>query len=288
MPELPEVEIVRRGVDEHVVRTNVTSVQVRRRDVILGVDSRSPREVQRALLRSDVVERTDRRGKYLALIGRSGRAVIVHLGMTGSLRVLAQPPDPDERHVHVVWKLSREGETKYLAFRDPRRFGFIRACASVDELEHLLEHLGPDALSISAAQLRAAFHGRKAPVKAALLNQRLLAGVGNIYADEALHRARIHPALPCGQLQAEELTQLAAAIRQVLRMSLDRGGSSIRDYRNPSGRPGRFQQRHRVYGRGGKSCPGCRGVLEMARIAQRTTTFCPQCQPIRGSRYLMK
>jgi formamidopyrimidine-DNA glycosylase len=278
MPELPEVEIVRRGVNDQVTGMRVTGVSVRRRDVIFGVDSPSARVLEHALLRSDVIDRTERTGKYLAIIGRTGRAVIVHLGMTGSLRVLAQPPAGDERHVHVVWKLSRRGETKFLLFRDPRRFGFIEACASMEKLERSLEHLGPDALNISASQLRAALHGRRSPVKAALLNQRLLAGVGNIYADEALHIARIYPARPCEHLGSDDFARLAAAIRKVLRMSLERGGSSIRDYRSSTGHRGGFQRRHQVYGRGGKPCLGCNTVLRVTRVAQRTTVFCPQCQ----------
>ncbi len=292
MPELPEVERVRASLEPGLVGRTVVSVAVDRRDVVVGpgdppagfsrqrgAGARRPVRLDPAwLLRGERVAGVLRRGKQLAIVS-DARAVVVHLGMTGQLRLITDGggagPTP-AGHVHVRWTLDNGSR---VLFRDPRRFGGVWALTSRAELEDRWSELGPDAIGISSTELKAAFTGVRASLKAAMLDQRRLAGLGNIYADEAAFAARLHPARPAGSLTDAELRRLAAAIRQTLARALAAGGSTLRDYADAEGRPGSAQLRHKVYGRAGRSCRRCRGVLTSATLAQRTTVWCPECQP---------
>lgn len=183
-------------------------------------------------------------------------------------------------HVHVEWAFD---DGSRLIFRDPRRFGGLWCFASLEELRATRWHaLGPDALTITAKQLRGALSSSARVVKAALLDQHALAGVGNIYADEALHRAGLHPLRVCASITDEGWRALGVAIRAVLREAVVSGGSTLRDYRTATGEAGGFQARHRVYGRAGEACRRCRGVIERLTVAQRSTHMCPVCQPLNG------
>ncbi len=272
MPELPEVEHLRRSLEPCLLGRRVLAVTLSRADTADTHDHRPPSPDD--LLLHQHVRGTRRHGKQLAILGDLG-LLRFGLGMTGSLLVLRDSPLPP--HAHVTWSLD-DGST--LAFVDPRRFGSLTTHPDAASLDHHWRtSLGPDALSIRAAALHTGLADRRAPVKALLLDQRLLAGVGNIYADEALFLARLHPSRPGVSLTPSDTNRLARAIRSILRTAIARGGSSIRSYRDALGLEGSNQHFLRIYAHGGEPCPSCRSTLISARIAQRTTTWCPACQP---------
>ena len=277
MPELPEVESVRRGVERAALGWRISAVDVRRKDIVEDAP-RGRADLEQALLLGAVLDRTERRGKQLVIVARDGRALRVHLGMTGSLSVERSRTGPLRPHTHVVWTLERGKHTAEMMFVDPRRFGSLRPLADVSKLADLWRDLGPDALTITGVQLAEAFEARSIAIKPALLNQHLVAGVGNIYADESLFDARIHPRRPAGSLTRSECENLASSIRRILCSAVERGGSTIRDYRNAEGGSGSFQHSHNVYGKGGRPCPRCGMPLRSIVLAQRTTVFCPRCQ----------
>ncbi|MEX0876110.1 MAG: bifunctional DNA-formamidopyrimidine glycosylase/DNA-(apurinic or apyrimidinic site) lyase [Phycisphaerales bacterium] len=283
MPELPEVETVRRGLLPIVGRT-ITDCDVRRRDVVRDRASGNPNPRRgpidpRSLLVGSRITEIARKGKQLALIGtdRDGRArcVVVQLGMSGRVLLTDEPRIVPATHVHVVWKLDTGGR---VAFRDARRFGGVVLHGPRESLQRAWSELGPDGLEIRAAELGAGLSGTTRSVKAALLDQKLIAGVGNIYADEALFEAGIHPRTRGCDLDHHQVRGLAGAIRAVLARAVDARGSTLRDYRDASDRSGSAQLLHRVYGRAGKACIVCGGAIESASLAQRTTCWCPVCQ----------
>ena len=295
MPELPEVETVRRTLAPFVVGRRVASVRVRRRDVIAcpedppGGFARAKRSVQPTpkrvpgpwLLAGDVVERLDRRGKQLALIGTSGRVVVVHLGMSGRIATaMAGGRFPTETwgntHDHVEWRLETGGR---FVFRDPRRFGGLKLSPNTQHLmaSHWAD-LGPDALETTGEMLASRAGASQRAVKAALLDQRVLAGVGNSYADEACFKAGVLPNRPTADVTPDEWSNIAHALRSVLASAIEAGGSTLRDHTDAAGNPGAYRSSHRVYGRGGLSCLTCGDVIHQATLAGRTTCWCPSCQ----------
>ena len=288
MPELPEVENVRRSLAPILLNARITGVRVLRRGFARRGGSARPAG-PRALLDGARVRAVERHGKQLAILSDDGRAIAIHLGMTGQL--LWTPgrvgvgPGARADHVHVSWLVESPASTGELRFRDPRRFGGVWTFPSFDALRRSRwSTLGPDALAITPGGLLDAARNSRRAIKALLLDQAVLAGVGNIYADEALFRARVAPHRRADSLLHQEYTDLAAAIRAVLTASIAAGGSTLRDYRDVSGSPGRFQHVHRVYARGGQPCVTCGGVLRRALVAQRTTVWCPSCQrrPLRS------
>lgn len=274
MPELPEVESTRRSLVP-LIGGRVISVELHRSDIVEGV--RTPA----ALLAGSSILALHRRGKQLAIEGTGG-VVLVHLGMTGQLELSAADTQPaHDRHTHAVWSLklaTPSGSSGVLWFRDPRRFGGLWTFASMNDVHSRWAALGPDALTISGEELARAIAGSKRAIKAALLDQSMLAGVGNIYADEALFRVGIRPGRLAARITREHSERLAAAIRDVLGESIQSGGSTLRDYRDAAGQAGSFQSRHRVYGRGGEACLTCGTRLTQTTIAQRTTVYCRNCQ----------
>jgi formamidopyrimidine-DNA glycosylase len=286
MPELPEVERVRLSLLPHLVNARIARAVLHRADICESFEA-TPEGVARKttrtedLLAGDTVRELRRLGKQLAIIGRSGRVVCVHLGMSGQL--LWKKPGDEVRggHVHAEWRLdNRQGrELGRLLFRDPRRFGGIWTFSSVQSLEQARwSQLGPDALHVSAEQLRRGLEGSRRAVKAALLDQGIVAGVGNIYADEALFLSGIRPTRLASRLKPPESTRLAGAIREVLQRSIETGGSTLRDYVDADGKRGTAQDTHAVYGRGGQACIRCGRKLRQAKVAQRTTVWCAHCQ----------
>ncbi|MEM8738470.1 MAG: bifunctional DNA-formamidopyrimidine glycosylase/DNA-(apurinic or apyrimidinic site) lyase [Planctomycetota bacterium] len=289
MPELPEVETVRRTLEARVVGRRVVNVWVERADVVRGDTA--------GLLRGERVERVTRRGKQLAMIGDVGGCLCVHLGMSGSLRLGkgdtgTEVPEPRGRagevpgripggipggdHVHVVWGLEGGDEVR---FRDPRRFGGVWMFGSEAELhERRWDKLGPDGLSITPGQLHAGLSRTRRALKAALLDQHLVAGLGNIYADELLFAVRIHPLRRADSVSPDEARRLVRTARRLLDRAIKAGGSTLRDYTDAYGQAGGFQTRHRVYGRAHQPCPRCRIPLDTLVVAGRTTTACPTCQ----------
>jgi formamidopyrimidine-DNA glycosylase len=281
MPELPEVESLRRTLEPRLLGRKLLSVRVHRRDVITG--SSAPA----ALLARDTIVSMTRRGKQLAVHGQSGRCLIVHLGMTGQVLITSAIEAPRLSHIHVAWSLdtpSSSGGDQLVVFRDPRRFGGIWTLPSPTALEERWTDLGPDALTITAESLRAGLRSSRRAIKAALLDQRVLAGVGNIYADEALFAAGIAPGTSAHRVTPSELHRLAAALRRTLQASITAGGSTLRDFVDAQGNPGDYRKSHLVYGRAKQPCVRCGTVLRTRLLAQRTTVWCPSCQSHRRGR----
>jgi formamidopyrimidine-DNA glycosylase len=272
MPELPEVETVRRRLEPNLVGRGFDRVEIADARLTRPFD---PVEVA-AELQGERVKALDRRGKYLIVRFESGRALLIHLRMTGSL-LHAAVGAADDPHRRASIELDDGSQVFY---RDVRRFG-TWLLAEPDEVEpYLAERLGDEPLEarFTTQRLAEALAGRRAPVKAAILDQRRLAGVGNIYADEALWRARIHPSRPAGELDAGELRALHRGIRAALNAGLERQGATLRDYRTPDGGSGRMQHEFKVYGREGEPCDRCGHPIEKIRAAGRGTWFCPSCQ----------
>jgi len=231
--------------------------------------------LRRELLVGDRVATLRRLGKQLAIIGESGRVLCIHLGMTGQVVVLPRG-SAIGAHAHVVWYV---GDGSVMVFRDARRFGGVWTYAHEKALREMRwSRLGPDALGVRADELRIALRRSSRSIKSALLDQHVIAGVGNIYADEALFDAHVRPVRRCATLRIGEFERIAECVRATLARAVVRGGSSIRDYVDADGRSGRRQLDHAVYGRGGQLCRKCGKPLESALVAQRTTVWCGRCQ----------
>jgi formamidopyrimidine-DNA glycosylase len=286
VPELPEIEHLRRTLEPVLVGASVTRVRLLRADVLrarlAGTGGRLW-AAARSLLGGARIEVLSRHGKELAVVAHDGRVLCIHLGMSGQLRfVPAGSPLPRRDHVHCQWLVHSPAGAGRLVFRDPRRFGGLWGYATVGALRReRWARLGPDALDVAPAVIRQALARTRRPVKAALLDQRLIAGVGNIYADEALFAAGVHPLTPACRLDPAASRRLAAALRAILRRAIRWGGSSLRDYVDATGGPGRFAARHKVYGRASLPCVRCGSTLEGRQVGQRTTVFCPGCQGTR-------
>ena len=281
MPELPEVESVRRQL--------APRLEGRRFDSVAISDARLTRPVEPLVvsveLEGERVAALERRGKYLIVRFESGRGLLIHLRMTGSLRHGEGGSLPDDPYRRAVVRLDDGSD---VAFRDVRRFG-TWLLLEPDELEPYLDaRVGPEPLldSFRARDLAERLANRKAPVKAAILDQRTVAGVGNIYADEALWRARIHPLTPAASLEPEQVRALHRSIRRALQQGIARQGSTLRDYALPDGGSGSMQDEFKVYGRGGEPCERCGTPIDKTRAAGRGTWYCPNCQrlPVAGAR----
>jgi len=292
MPELPEVETVRRGLEPYLTGARVDRVTLKRKDL------RTPfPEGFAEALEGATIESTGRRAKYLLFRLSTGRTWLSHLGMTGTWRFedfkFKEPsryyePTEDRKHDHLVVELTHptHGAMK-LIYNDARRFGFMDLFGEESESPYLAG-LGPEPLSnaFNAAEMAERFRGKKAPMKAALLDQRVVAGLGNIYVSEALWRAHIRPELPAGKLvlksgaPSKRLEDLADGVRKVLNEAIEAGGSTLKDFRNAAGDSGYFQHNFAVYDREGEPCPtpGCKGVIQRIVQSGRSTFFCPVCQ----------
>jgi formamidopyrimidine-DNA glycosylase len=278
MPELPEVETTRRGLAPHLEGRSVATVTLRRPDLRWPI----PDEV-RELLPGQRIDAVRRRAKYLLLDTAAGSALL-HLGMSGSLRMLpASTPVTPHDHVDLLLQGGRGGGDRInatvLRFNDPRRFGCLLWQAP-GTTHALLQALGPEPLSdaFDGNYLFARSRGRKAPVKTFLMDQQVVVGVGNIYAAEALFAAGISPLRAAGQVSLDRYRLLADAVRGILAAAIERGGTTLRDFISPDGVPGYFEQELSAYGRGGEPCARCGRPLKQASIGQRTTTWCTRCQ----------
>lgn len=274
MPELPEVETTRRGLLPRLSGRRIQSALVRDRRLRWPV----PDDLE-ARLAGSTISSLDRRGKYLLVGVRKQRFdsyLMIHLGMTGTLRVVAAS-SPAGKHDHIDVLL---GDGQLLRYGDPRRFG-CWLWAGADWAAHpLLASLGPEPFddAFDASYLFAVTRGRKTSIKSLIMNAHIVTGVGNIYANEALFRAGIHPQASAGRLSRMRLSDLVRHIREVLAEAIEAGGSSIRDYVQSDGASGWFQLRYAVYGRTGESCRACGSTIRLSRDAQRATFFCPTCQ----------
>ena len=277
MPELPEVETVRRRLEPALVGRRFVDVEIRDPRLVRPLE---PAEVA-AELAGERVAALDRRGKYLIVRFESGRSLLIHLRMTGSFRHAPRDSPDGDPHTRAVVRLEDGSDVVY---RDVRRFGTWLLLEPLELDPYLAERLGAEPLerTFTSKRLAAALAGRRAPLKAALLDQRTLAGLGNIYVDEALWRARLHPLLPAGEVTDEaHLRALTRAIKDALRAGIARQGATLRDYAQPDGSRGRMQTEFKVYGRDGEPCDRCGTPIEKIRVAGRGTWFCPVCQPRR-------
>jgi formamidopyrimidine-DNA glycosylase len=286
MPELPEVETVRRGLEPCLAGVRLTLVEARRPDLRFPLP---PQFVRR--LTGARVERLERRGKYILAPLDSGETLIVHLGMTGRFVVengvlhhrpgaFARAVAADPRHGHIVFFTDRGAR---ITFFDPRRFGFMDLVGSPSLGGYpALAAMGPEPLGpdFDARHLARVFAGRRQGVKTLLLDQKVVAGLGNIYACEALHRARLSPLAAAGAVSERRLARLVGAVREVLEAAIAQGGSTLRDFADATGALGYFQHSFRAYGREDEPCPtpGCRGRIVRIAQAGRSTFYCRRCQ----------
>jgi formamidopyrimidine-DNA glycosylase len=272
VPELPEVETVRRRLAPVLEGRVFERVEITDPRLTRPLD---PLEVA-GELEGERVAVVDRRGKYLIVRFESGRALLVHLRMTGSFLHSANGL-ADDAHRRAVVRLDDGSD---VAYRDVRRFGTWLLLEPEEVEAYVDERVGrePLAEAYRAKHLAEKLNGRRAPVKAAILDQRTVAGVGNIYADEALWRARIHPLTPAAALGPEEVKALYRGVRESLRAGIRRQGSTLRDYRLPNGEEGGAQHEFKVYGRGGEPCERCGTPIDKIRVAGRGTWYCPTCQ----------
>ncbi len=277
MPELPEVESVRTQLEPALVGRRFEHVTIDDPRLVRPYD---PAEVA-AELQGERVAAVERRGKYLIVRFESGRVLLIHLRMTGSLLRAPGGSLPDDSHRRAVVKLDDGSD---VAYRDVRRFGTWLLLEPGEAEPYLAARVGDEPLDalFTAARLGERLAGRRTSLKAALLDQRTLAGMGNIYADEALWRARLNPLRPAAGLDRAELRRLHCGIRAALEQGLARQGSTLRDYRLPDGGGGSMQDEFRVYGRDGEPCRRCRTTITKTRVGGRGTWFCPRCQPFEG------
>jgi formamidopyrimidine-DNA glycosylase len=275
VPELPEVETIRSGLEpvlagRRLERVTILDPRLTRPD---------PPEMVAAALEGERVASVRRRGKYLVFTFESGRHLLVHLRMTGSFRYDAGGARPDDPYRRAVVRLDDGSD---VAYRDVRRFGTWLLLEPGELDDYLNERIGEEPLEsgFTTRKLAQALQGRRAPVKAALLDQRAVAGLGNIYADEALWYARVHPRRPAGEIAPEEVEALRRGIRRALRTGIARQGATLRDYRDPNGATGKMQEAFRVYGRAEEPCRRCGTPIAKTRVVGRSTWFCPACQQI--------
>jgi formamidopyrimidine-DNA glycosylase len=273
MPELPEVETIRLALEPHLLGRRLERVEINDPRLVRPFE---PTAVA-AELEGERIAAIERRGKYLIVRFESGRALLIHLRMTGSLRHAAPGSLQEDPYRRAVVRLDDGSD---VAYRDVRRFGTWHLLEPDEVDPYLAQRLGREPLerTFTARHLGERLSGRRAPVKAALLDQRNVAGLGNIYVDEALWRARIHPLRPAGTVGTDELGPLTRAIKDALKTGIARQGASLRDYSTPDGRRGRMQERFRVYGREGEPCTRCGTPIEKIRAGGRGTWYCPSCQ----------
>jgi len=293
LPELPEVETVRMGLLPVVEGHRITHAVARRGDLRVPF----PNDFA-GRLTGRTVRTLRRRAKYILADLDSGETLVIHLGMSGRMTVYAGAAkkklgnyvhdfDPDDgdaadigngKHDHVVFDTDAPAR---IVFNDHRRFGLMLLIETAELDEHkLFKDLGVEPLSagLDAAHLAAALKGKKTPIKSALLDQRVIAGLGNIYVCEALYRARISPKRLAAKVKPAEIAALVTAIKAVLREAVKAGGSSLRDHKQVTGELGYFQKTFAVYGREGEPCPGCKGTVKRIVQAGRSTFYCPKCQ----------
>lgn len=270
MPELPEVETTVRGVDPHVSGHTVTALEVRNPSLRWPV----PADLASTLVGHKVLD-VSRRAKYLLFRFSHGH-MLVHLGMSGSLRMV-EPSTPLKTHDHLIFSLSNGMQMRY---HDPRRFGCVLWCDTAVDEHELIAHLGPEPLSddFDAAYLYRLSRGRKLASKLFIMDSKVVVGVGNIYANEALFAAAIDPNKPAGKLSKPACERIVAEIKKVLAAAIAQGGTTLRDFVNSDGQPGYFKQTLAVYGRGGEPCVACGQALKEIRLGQRSTVYCRRCQ----------
>ncbi|MBN67190.1 MAG: DNA-formamidopyrimidine glycosylase [Rickettsiales bacterium] len=273
MPELPEVETVRRGLAPVMEQQRIVSVQLNRPDLRIPLPEHMAETLEGSRIRT-----IGRRAKYLLFHLDNGQVLLAHLGMSGRMLLMPKADYSAHKHDHVLWDL--ENGIRFV-FQDPRRFGLMTLCDEAALDAHtLLAHLGPEPLGnhFNADYLRERLASKKVAIKPALMDQQIVVGVGNIYASEALFLAGVHPSRPANKVK-KELDALVEAIQKVLQSAIDSGGSTLRDYVRSSGEMGYFQHCFAVYGRQGEPCQRCGNPIEKYTQIGRSTFFCGVCQP---------
>lgn len=277
MPELPEVEAVKRGLDQSIVSKRVTAIEVMWSKIIRHDDI----EAFKQSLIGQVCQRIDRRGKFL-LIYFDTHVLLSHLRMEGKY-FLCDKEQPVHKHTHVILELDKQEELRY---HDVRKFGRMELLEIGQEFQHpSLAKLGPEPTpaTFSPHVIKEYLSGRTTAIKNILLDQRMVAGIGNIYADEILFDAYIHPEMSAAEITDEEIQQLYYSIISIMQAAIKAGGSTIRSYANMFGEAGHYQAYHQVYGKDGESCSRCGTIIEKTKVGGRGTHFCPNCQRKRGT-----
>ena len=278
MPELPEVETVRQALAPVLTQNYVTAAFVGRDDLRWPL----PKNLAGQLVGRQFTN-VDRRGKYVLMHLDQQDILLLHLGMSGSIRIYDTPPSLG-KHDHIMLTMAASptaAPRHYIVLNDPRRFGWVDLFSATHQDHHkLLRHMGPEPLgnAFSAAHLQTVFAGRQGPVKNALLNQQLIAGIGNIYASEALFHAGVSPRRKAATIVGQRAARLATAIIKTLRAAIEDGGTSLRDHVQPGGEIGYFVQRLAVYGRDGRACRACTTPIKMIVQSGRSSFYCPRCQ----------
>ncbi len=275
MPELPEVEVICRGLQPHLLDRTILDIRCSGKKLRSQVECQ---ELKDELCDGKIVSLT-RRAKYLVLKMDKGSGLIIHLGMTGNLGIFP-PGSPQKPHDHVCWRLDNNTELRY---NDARRFGSVRLLSAKNgraEERCFFSAIGPEPLSraCSTAYLMQRATRRKQAIKTFLMDSHVVAGIGNIYANETLFRARIHPQQPASSLSAKQWKRVLIVLRKTLNHAIDCGGSTISDFVNASGEGGYFQMNFRIYGKAGEPCSSCNTLIEKIQLSGRASFFCPRCQ----------
>jgi formamidopyrimidine-DNA glycosylase len=274
MPELPEVETTMRGIAPHILQQKITSVVIRHFYLRWPI----PKNLA-SILEKQIVLDVTRRGKYLLLATAKG-TLIIHLGMSGCLRVMAAPIFTSNKHDHVDICFANK---ICLRLTDPRRFGALLWTDQAVSLHPLIKNLGiePLAKEFTGKYLFERAQGRKVAIKTFIMDSKVIVGVGNIYAAESLFASGIHPLAATGNLNLAQCKKLVTAIKKILLMAIAQGGTTLKDFFNSSGKPGYFKAKLKVYGRGGLPCVKCASLLSELRLASRHTVYCSACQPLK-------
>jgi len=270
LPELPEVETTKRGITPHIHKQHVSKIVLRRKSLRWPITPSLTKE-----LTGQQIDSINRRGKYLLLTTAKG-TLLIHLGMSGSLRIVDQACAPGKHdHVDIVFSNNR-----VLRYNDPRRFGCILWHRGSVSDHQLLKSLGPEPLGdeFDSSYLFAKSRNKSSAVKTFIMDSKIVVGVGNIYANEALFMAGINPGRAAGKISSARYANLVECIRQVLTKAIDVGGTTLRDFTDSNGDPGYFSQSLQVYGRKGEACNNCGKTLKEIRLGQRSTVYCPACQ----------
>ncbi|KPK99466.1 MAG: hypothetical protein AMJ91_07765 [candidate division Zixibacteria bacterium SM23_73_3] len=290
MPELPEVETIAKGLHQAIAGKRIKEVKA----IFPGIVRQNFRIFKKTIIQKEI-KGVRRRGKYLLIDLSEGKTILTHLGMTGGFLFINLPNSPpkvsvrrppqsrlNSKHDHLIFRFCESNAG--LCYNDQRKFGKIKVFNTTEEKNiPELKKLGLEALEISSSEFIRIFKNRKGRIKSALLNQQIIAGLGNIYTDESLFEANIHPAQKMNLLKASKLKDLHKAIRKVLNKAIKAGGSSIENYSDIDGRMGRFQLHHKVYGREGEFCKRCGRKIKRIKINQRSSYFCPKCQPLKDA-----
>lgn len=277
MPELPEVEVICRGLRPHLIGHQIISLDSSGKNLRVPV----PMEKMAQRLAGQRISKVKRRAKYLLIEAENRDLLIIHLGMSGTLGVFAADTI-GQKHDHVIWRLDNDHE---LRLHDPRRFGSVQLLTP-DEAKQvektLFKNVGPEPFSrkCSSAYLSERARSKTAGIKTFLMDGRIVAGIGNIYANESLFAAGIHPEQPAGTLDTAQWRKLHRLIRKILRHAINCGGSTISDFLDASGNRGYFQMNFKVYGKAGAPCPNCSTEISKKQVGGRAAYFCPQCQPM--------